>query len=64
MKGLDLAPIIVYPTDEMLAFAGASINPADYGSCDNYEGKRKSIVLIPKLEGATTYIVVSHLPVR
>lgn len=63
-KGFNLAPILVYPADEMLEFAGATIDATDYGSCDQYDDKRKSIVLIPKVDGNTTYVVLYHMAVR
>ena len=47
---------------KILEYAGISIDRDAYGFCDQYIGGRKILVLIPRTEGGTTYVVLYHVP--
>lgn len=53
-----------YPVSEMLESAKVVIDAADYESCEKYDGGRQATVLIPKSAGATTFMLLYHLPYR
>ncbi|MDH6199030.1 hypothetical protein M2272_005697 [Mycobacterium frederiksbergense] len=47
---------------QILQYANVTINRDDYGFCNQYEGGRKILVLIPRTEAGTTYVVLYHVP--
>lgn len=47
---------------QILRYAGVSIDRDAYGYCNQYERGRKVLVLIPRSEGGTTYVVLYHVP--
>lgn len=61
----NLAPVLTgYPIRDMLESANAVVNASDYQSCEKYVEGRQVTVLIPKAEGARTYVLLYHLPYR
>jgi hypothetical protein len=62
----DYRPLLINPSFEgqILEYANITINRDDYGYCDQYEGGRKILVLIPRAEGGITYVVLYHVPYR
>lgn len=63
-KNFDVSPLVYGIDSDMLKAADITIDRDDYGSCDQYEGGRKILVLIPRAENQTTYVVVYHMPYR
>lgn len=61
----NVAPVLTgYPIRDMLESANAVVNAPDYQSCEKYVEGRQVTVLIPKAEGARTYVLLYHLPYR
>lgn len=61
----NVPPVLTgYPISDMLEAANADVNAADYQSCEKYVDGRQVTVLIPKAEGARTYVLLYHLPYR
>jgi hypothetical protein len=64
-KHFDYPPIMADGlVDEVLSQASISINRLDFRSCDQYQGGRKILVLIPLAENRPTYVVLYHAPYR
>ena len=62
----DVRPLLT-DTDfagQILTYAGVTIDRTQYGYCDQRERGRSVLVLVPRAEGATTYVVVIHEPSR
>lgn len=49
---------------QILTYAGVKVDRTQYGYCDQREGGRTVLVLVPRAEGATTHVVVFHEPSR
>lgn len=61
----NVPPVLTgYPVSDMLEAANAVVNAADYQSCEKYVDGRQVTVLIPKADGARTYVLLYHLPYR
>lgn len=61
----NVAPVLTgYPIRDLLESANAVVNASDYQSCEKYVDGRQVTVLIPKAEGARTYVLLYHLPYR
>lgn len=58
----DVRPWVGLFESEILGYAGVTVDRAAYGYCDRYERGRMVFVLVPRVEGATTYVVVYHVP--
>lgn len=63
-KTLDYVPFMPDIDSDIVKYAGVTINDNDYGSCSQYLGGRKILVLVPRVEGGTTYVVLYHMPFR
>ncbi|MDH6194060.1 hypothetical protein M2272_000681 [Mycobacterium frederiksbergense] len=58
---LDYVPSMTDTDSDILKYAGITINDNDYGSCGQDVGGRKILVLVPQVEGGTTYVVLHHM---
>lgn len=63
-KAFDSPPLMGGFDDEILQYAGVTIDRYQYGFCAQYERGRKIDVIIPRTEGGTTYVVLYHVPAR
>lgn len=53
-----------YPTKYMFESVEATVDASDYRTCEKYNSGRQVNILIPKAEGATTYVLLYHQPYR
>lgn len=53
-----------YPIKDMLESAAATVDASAYESCEKYNSGRQVTALVPRSEGATTYVLLYHLPYR
>ncbi len=57
-------PPLVSASDEghILEYAGVTINRDDYGYCSGDNRGREALVLVPKAEDGTAYVILYHVP--
>lgn len=58
---LDYVPSMPDTDSDILKYAGITINDNDYGWCGQDVGGRNILVLVPQVEGGTTYVVLQHM---
>lgn len=64
-KSLEHWPLIAGGTDqEILDYAHAAPDENKYGSCQQYIGGKKILILVPRIENLLTYVVLYHRPYR
>lgn len=64
-KDFDWPPLLGGTIEgDVLKAANIAVNRSDYGSCQQYIGGRKVLVMVPRAEGGTTYVVLYHMPYR
>lgn len=64
-KDFDHPPLLGGTIDsDLLTAADITVDRFDFGACEQYIGGRKILVMVPRAEGGTTYVVLYHMPYR